>query len=103
MRAEQRAERRRNLKKHADSDVGETLMHVGRRRARRCGDHRDERRADGVTNVDFENEGEQGHEDYAAAQASERAHQAGDQRTEAHHQAKFQCCHNGGRVREFIW
>jgi hypothetical protein len=71
--AKNRADRGGNFKKHADADVGEALAHIGSRRARGCGDDRDERCADGVLHVDAERQRERGHNDHSAAKAGKRA------------------------------
>src|SRR6201997_1583359 len=66
IRAEQCPQGGRNLKKHTDSDVRETLFHVSCRRARGSRDHRDERGADGITDVQLKEQAEERYEDNAS-------------------------------------
>ena len=79
-----------DLKEHADADVGETLAHIGCRRAGRSGDDGDQRRADGVFDVDAERERERGHTTTPAAKAGERAEKARERGEQPDHDGEFQ-------------
>ena len=57
--AEQRAQRGRDFEEHADADVGEAFAYIGCGRTRRSGDDRDQRGADGVTQIDVKDKREQ--------------------------------------------
>ena len=74
--ANNRADGGGDFKKHADADVGEALAHIGCRRARRSGDDRDQRGADGILDVDTQRESERGNHHDSAAKAGERAQKA---------------------------
>ena len=78
--AHQRAERRGDLKEHADANVREAFAHVSGGGARRRRDNRDERGADGVAQIDVEQQREHRHNHHAPAQAGERTEQAGQNR-----------------------
>ena len=76
--AGQSPEGRGHLEEHADADVGETLADERRGGAGGGGDDGDERCADGVADVDAERQREHRDDDHAAAEAGQRAEQAGD-------------------------
>ena len=57
--------------------------------AGRSGDHGDEGGTDGVTKINMEEESENGHDHYAAAQSGESAKQSGEERREQHRRGEF--------------
>src|SRR5262249_15053232 len=71
------AERGGHFEEHADADIGVALADVGGGSAGGSGDYGDEARADGVAEVDSEQEGERRGEDDAAAEAGERSEESG--------------------------
>ena len=78
--SEESAERGGDFEKHSDADVGEALADVGDGGPGGGCDDGDERGSDCIAEVDFEEENECGHDDDAAAEAGERAEQAGEER-----------------------
>ena len=67
--ADHRANGGGRLQKHADADVGIAFAHIGGRRTGRGGNHRNQRRADGIADVDMKQQRQHRHNHHAAAQA----------------------------------
>src|SRR5690242_2794226 len=97
--AKQGANGRRNLQKHADSNVRESLTHVSGGRAGRGGDHGYQRGADGIVNIHVKDHHQQGHDDHAAPQPGECAEQAGQQRAQQDQKNKSNRSHRNGMER----
>src|ERR1700733_15228770 len=75
-----RAERGRDFEEHADADVRESLADVGCGGAGGGRDDGYQRGADGIAQIDVEEQRQDRNDDNAAAEAGERAEQAGDDR-----------------------
>ena len=69
--------RRAQFQEHGDAKIGHPLANVGRRRAARSGDDRDDRSADGVADIDAVQQRQRRHDDDSAAQADQRAEESG--------------------------
>src|SRR6201987_5441624 len=81
--ADQRAYRGRNLEEHPNTNVRESIFQIGNCRAGRSRDHRHQRCAHGIANIDLEYECEQRHEDDAASQPGESAQKTSHERSQS--------------------
>ena len=68
-----------DFEEHRDAEVGHVLAHVSRRRAAGGGDDGDDGCADGELHIDAEKQCERGDDDDSAAQAQQRARDAGEE------------------------
>src|SRR5579885_3037258 len=91
--SEQGPQGRRDFEKHPDTDVREAVFQVGHGRARRRGNHRDQRRPDRVTNVNLEHQGKQGDQNHAAAESRQRTQKSCHERSQSHQECELQIAH----------
>ena len=75
----ERPRRRRQLEDHGHAEVGEVVSDVGRGRPTRGRDDGDDRRADGVSDVDVQPEREGRNDDDAATETEEGAEEASEE------------------------
>jgi hypothetical protein len=88
--AGQRAYCSGDFQEHPHAYVGKTFSDVSGGCTGRCSDYRNESGADGVPDVDSENEGEERNDDDSAAKAGKRAEKSGKQRAERYQEREFQ-------------
>ena len=82
-----------HLQKHSDANIGEAFPDIRDSRARRSGDDRNQRSANGIAKIDMEEKSQRGHDDHAPAQTSQRTEQPGENRHQQHRARKFDQAH----------
>src|SRR5579883_50001 len=82
-----------NFQEHADANVGIAFANVGSSCAGRGCNHGNEGSADGIADVDPEQQYQHWNDNYASTQASKRAKKAGKKGPAADHNCEFQVSH----------
>jgi hypothetical protein len=88
--AGQGADRGGDLQEHVDPDIRVPFLNVRGRRPRRRGDHRNQRGADSIAQIDAEDQGQQRHQHNPAPQPGQGTNEAGGQRTQADQSRELQ-------------
>jgi hypothetical protein len=79
-----------DLQKHPDPYVGKAFLQKCRRRSGRRGDYRNQGGADGVTDIDAEQQRQHRRDDHTSTESGQSAQKAGRRTKQNKHQAEFE-------------